>query len=59
VVFEWVETLPEPPRALVMVTDGHCGDFGRDPGIPVLWILTARNPGFRPPFGEVVHVMGG
>ncbi|WP_420130624.1 VWA-like domain-containing protein [Longimicrobium sp.] len=44
VVFEWLATLPELPRALIMITDGECSDFGDEPAVPVLWILTESNP---------------
>lgn len=57
VVFEWVVTLPELPRALVMITDGECEDYGQEPEIPVLWILTQSNPRFHPPFGEVAFTI--
>jgi predicted metal-dependent peptidase len=57
VVFEWVVTLPELPRALVMITDGECEDYGQEPGIPVLWVLTQSNPRFHPPFGEVAFTI--
>jgi len=36
-----------------MVTDGHSSDFGTDPRLPVLWVLTAPHRRFNPPFGEV------
>jgi len=57
VVFEWVSELDEQPRGVVMVTDGHSSDFGTDPGIPVLWVLTAPHRRFRPPFGEVAFTL--
>lgn len=57
VVFEWLVTLPELPRALVMITDGECSDYGEEPGVPVLWILTQSNPRFHPPFGEVAFTI--
>jgi len=44
----------EDTQALVYMTDGYCSDFGTDPGIPVLWVLTQTNKTFNPPFGEVV-----
>lgn len=60
VVFDWFKKHPEATenvRAIVMVTDGHCTDFGEEPDLPVLWILTEKNPWFKPPFGEVVYVI--
>jgi predicted metal-dependent peptidase len=54
VVFDWLKTLEgEPPKAIIMVTDGHSRDFGEQPDIPVLWVLTATNQSFKPPFGEL------
>jgi predicted metal-dependent peptidase len=54
VVMEWlVQDRDAMPKALIMVTDGYCGDFGEDPGIPVLWVLTRTNREFTPPFGEL------
>jgi hypothetical protein len=40
-----------------MVTDGHSTSFGTDPGVPVLWVLTAPHRRFRPPFGEVAFTL--
>jgi predicted metal-dependent peptidase len=57
VVFDWVTDLEEQPRGVVMVTDGHSSDFGTDPGLPVLWILTAPHRRFLPPFGEVAFTL--
>jgi len=54
VVFDWLKTLEgQPPKAIIMVTDGHCQDWGDQPDIPVLWVLTQTNNGFKPPFGEL------
>jgi predicted metal-dependent peptidase len=53
VVFEWLEKETDMPRAIVMVTDGHCDDYGEAPPIPVLWVLTQANNHFKPPFGEL------
>lgn len=65
-MFEWVAgrieakdyVTKEPVEAgeclaCVVMTDGECWDFGKDPGIPVLWILTRPNRTFNPPFGRV------
>jgi predicted metal-dependent peptidase len=54
VVFDWLVSEEEPPRAIVMVTDGWCNKYGTDPRLPVLWVLTKKNSSFAPPFGEVV-----
>ena len=57
-VFEWVDKEGEDVRGVVYVTDGYCGDFGEEPdGTDVLWVLTAPNSDFKPPFGEIAHVM--
>ena len=56
-VFDWLSREDELPRAIVMVTDGHCSKFGVDPGIPVLWVLTKKNRSFCPPFGEVAFTL--
>lgn len=54
VVFRWLKEQDEQPRAIVVVTDGWCYDYGDgDPGLPVLWVLTRKNSSFAPPFGEV------
>lgn len=53
VVMDFVREAESPPRGLVMVTDGYCNDFGEDPGIPVLWVLTRTYREFNPPFGEL------
>ena len=58
VVFEWLRRLDEQPRAIVMVTDGCCQQFGEDPEIPVLWVLTRKNSRFAPVFGEVTYTLG-
>jgi predicted metal-dependent peptidase len=59
VVFDWVSEQEERPRGIVMVTDGHSSKFGDDPGVPVLWVLTAPHRRFRPPFGEVAFTLNG
>lgn len=56
-VFAWVKKQGDAPAGLVYVTDGECNDFGPPPEYPVLWILTQRNDGFKPPFGEIAHIM--
>lgn len=57
VVFDWVKEQEEQPRGVVMVTDGHSSRFGDDPGVPVLWVLTAPHRRFKPPFGEVAFTL--
>jgi predicted metal-dependent peptidase len=57
VVFDWVTEQEEQPRGIVMVTDGYSSDFGTDPGLPVLWVLTKTNRKFKPPFGEIAFTL--
>jgi len=42
-------------EALIVMTDGYCSTFGKDPGIPVLWVLSGQsiNNHFEPPFGRI------
>jgi predicted metal-dependent peptidase len=44
-------------KGIIAVTDGYVFNFGSDPGVPVLWILTHTNHKFNPPFGEVTCVL--
>lgn len=56
-MFKYVRTKLENMKYVIVVTDGECGDFGDEPGIPVLWILTKANRRFSPPFGEVAWII--
>jgi predicted metal-dependent peptidase len=56
-VFDYMREAGEQPKAVVMVTDGYCSDFGEAPECPVLWVLTQQNRGFVPPFGELACVL--
>lgn len=56
-VFDWVNEHVPHTKGVVYITDGYCSDFGEKPDYPVLWVLTAPNEGFQPPFGEVAHVI--
>lgn len=56
-VFHYVNENVPHTKGLVYVTDGYCSDFGPAPEYPVLWVLTAANPGFKPPFGEIAFVI--
>jgi predicted metal-dependent peptidase len=52
---EWVRRNRQEAVGMVYVTDGECEDFGSDPGIDVLWVLTGRPwTQWKPPFGETV-----
>jgi predicted metal-dependent peptidase len=57
VVMEWLAESEKQPRALIMMTDGYCSDFGEPPACPVLWVLTIQNRDFAPPFGEIACVL--
>lgn len=41
------------PCAIIFFTDGCTRDWGKDPGIPVLWIAKRRD--FTPPYGRVAR----
>jgi predicted metal-dependent peptidase len=56
-VFRHVEAQGYEPRVIIYITDGYSEDFGPAPDVPVLWILTAPNRSFKPPFGEIAWVM--
>lgn len=56
-VFAWVNEHVPHTKGVVYLTDGYCDDFGEEPNYPVLWVLTAANDGFKPPFGEVACVL--
>ncbi len=52
-----IAKLDDEPACLVYFTDMYCDDFGKDPGVPVLWIVTSNGDHKRkPPFGRVVHM---
>lgn len=52
-IFEEIAKWPEPPIALVVLTDLCCNDFGPQPGYPVLWATTDLE---KAPFGEIVKI---
>lgn len=43
------------PKAAIFMTDGDVYQWGRDPGIPVLFLAVDRH--FTPPYGEVVALI--
>jgi predicted metal-dependent peptidase len=54
-VFEWAETLDEPPACLIYLTD-LCGRFPDEaPPYPVLWANFGR-PREQAPFGTTIHL---
>lgn len=52
-IFRGVEKQGLQPKAVIVVTDGECSDFGEAPEYPVLWILTQKKAGWKPNFGEL------
>jgi len=43
--------------ASIILTDGYCDKFPQEPEQPTLWIIEpGGDPGFDPPFGEVVFM---
>jgi len=59
-VMDWCQSRDEDPACLIMLTDGHCGQFGNEPSCPVLWAVlgSTGNKKFKPPFGEVIWIEG-
>ncbi|MCI0349085.1 MAG: VWA-like domain-containing protein [Acidobacteriales bacterium] len=55
--FAYVNENAPHTKGVVYVTDGYCSDFGPEPEYNVLWVLTAHNELFRPPFGEIAFVI--
>jgi predicted metal-dependent peptidase len=52
-ISQWVEKNGPECKAIIVVTDGHCNSYGKDLGLPWLFILTHPNSGFKPPYGEI------
>ena len=56
-VMDEISKLDDEPSCLVYLTDMYCSSFGKDPGVPVLWVVTSNGDHRRkPPFGRVVHM---
>lgn len=54
-VFEFIKDEELDPKAILYFTDLCCSDWGKDPGIPVLWMNTYRpNDNIKPPFGKII-----
>jgi predicted metal-dependent peptidase len=52
-VMRHVADLEDAPAAVIFFTDLYCGsDYGKDPGIPVHWMVY-DNPTATAPFGEI------
>jgi len=57
VVMECFEEEELEQTGLIIITDGYCGNFGKEPEIPVLWVVFGSYAEeFTPPFGEVVKL---
>lgn len=57
VVFDWIAAQETQPKCCIMITDGYSNDFGPEPSVPVLWVLTAPHPNFVPPFGTITCIL--
>lgn len=58
-VFEMANNLPEPPKAVIYLTDGYAWDFGDEPDYDVLWIITDDTFNLGEdhfPFGEKIEL---
>ena len=53
-IWRHLEGMVPPAKCVVVLTDLE-GEFGDDPGVPVIWCVFG-NPGRTAPFGEVVYV---
>jgi predicted metal-dependent peptidase len=53
-VWEWLRNQESQPERVVCLTDGYTC-WGDDPGLPVLWALTADSRA-EPPFGQTVRM---
>lgn len=51
-VWQHIENMAEKPKCVVYLTD-LMGDFGADPGVPIIWVTWEKNG--KAPFGEVVY----
>lgn len=54
--FEMLREKRIEPRVLIYATDGYGSCTAKRPSYPVLWLVLGGDKGFKPPFGEVVHV---
>lgn len=53
--WQWLKESQLSPDIVIAITDGYT-DWGKDPGVPVLWILTPSSTAEAPPFGQVVRL---
>lgn len=54
--FELLREKRIEPRVAIYATDGYGACTVSKPIYPVLWVVIGGDKGFKPPFGEVVHV---
>lgn len=44
-------------KGLIVITDGYCGSFGKEPDMPVMWaVFGDYADAFSPPFGQVLKI---
>lgn len=55
-VFDYIRNQNLSVVCVIYFTDGKCNDFGKDPQIPVLWVLKNRIRPWYPPFGETIYM---
>lgn len=51
-LMQWA--LENKPAVLIVFTDGHFDESKINPKVPVVWVIH-DNPGFKAPFGKIVH----
>lgn len=55
-VFKWVEEQGHEPACLIYLTDCY-GTYPEEPGYPVLWASSTKEPGtYAPTFGEFLYI---
>ena len=55
--FAQIEKENLEPVCIIVLTDGYCDTFGKNPDVPVLWVLTpSHNHHFKPPWGDVIKI---
>jgi len=54
--FDWIQSHDKDFTGVIYLTDGYCSNFPAEPEYSVLWVLTEKNPSFKPPFGKVITI---
>lgn len=54
--FDMIDKAGLSPVCIVVLTDGECNRFPKNPQAPVLWVLNQKNRNFKPPFGEIIRM---